>query len=371
MVPKGANAITDEQIARKKVLFTAGRYTFDSEIMQRLVYIAREDLRTEPKRPFPKGLDVYAAMGNKTAEDILLNVYKEDQYWEDYSDTLEVLKSKFKTFKNWDLSIYNKMMETVLSLQNYSTDAPYYIQLPGWKKKDLNTMLASWTELKHDMLLYIEQPNGAEMGDGGEVPPPQKIAYVEPRTEFWQKCIELLELNKKMLDKNNLSSESLEYRNKELTDIASLFLRISTKELSGEMISNDEFDELSFIGGKIESLTLRIIESGMGQISQVSTPERYIAIATDVYTYNDDCLQEAIGMGDEIYVIAEINGLLYLTRGAVFSQYEFKQPTSSRLTDEEWQKQLLNHQEPKSAIWMDDIKINIRRLKTAPNFNLY
>lgn len=371
MVPKGANARTEEQIARKKVLFTAGRYTFDSEIIQRLVDIAREDLRTDPKRPFPKGLDVYAAMGNKTAEDILLNVYKEDQSWENYSDTLEVLKNKFKTFNNWDLSIYNKTMETVLSLQNYSKDAPYFIQSPGWKKKDLNTMLASWTELKHDMILYIEQPNAAEMGDGGEVPPPQKIAYVEPRTDFWQKCIELLELNKKMLDKNNLSSNALEYRNKRLTDIASLLLNISRKELSGDMISNNEFDELSFIGGKIESLTLNIIESDKGLMSEVSTPDRYIAIAADVFNYNDNCLEEAVGMGDEIYVVVEINGLLYLTRGAVFSHYEFKQPTSSRLTDEEWQKLVLNSQEPKSAIWMDDIKINAKKLKTAPNFNLY
>ena len=310
-------------------------------------------------------------MENKTAEEILLNVFRENQSWENYSDTLDLLKRKFKSFKNWDLSIYNKTMATVLALQN-PEPAPYFIQLPNWQKKDLNTMLASWTELKHDMVLYIEQPSGAEMGDGGDVPPPQeRIYYVEPRTLFWMKCIELLELNKKMLNENELFSEVLEYRNNELINIATLFLRISKKELIGQKISNNEFDSLSFMGGRIENLTLNIIESHEGFLSQVSTPERYIAIATDVYTYNDKCLQEAVGMGDEIYVIAEINGLLYLTRGAVFSHFEFIQPASSRLTDEEWQKQLLNKQEPKPAIWMDDIKINVERPKTAPNFNLY
>lgn len=367
MFPKGANEITDNFLARKKILFTAGRYTFDGEILQRLVDITGP----EPKRPFPKGLDVFAAMGNHQAEDILMNVYKEKQNWENYLDTLNVLKRKMEGFHDWNQSIYNKKMETVLSLQKPNSDAPYFMQSSKWQKKNLNTMLASWTELKHDMVLYIDQPNGAEMGDGGEVPPPQKIAYVEPQAVFWENCIALLSLNKEILQENGLLTEKLDYRNKELSDMASLLLRISNKELRKETLSNEEFDSLSFIGGKVESLTLKIIESDQGSASLVTTPERYVAVATDVYTYNDKCLQEAVGMGDDIYVIAEINGLLYLTRGAVFSHYEFTGPSSVRLTDEIWQKQLLEHKTPAQAIWMNDIRINVPQPKTAPNFNLY
>ncbi len=259
-------------------------------------------------------------------------------------------------------------MKAILSLQQKNNSAPYFMQMPNLQKKNLNTMLASWTGLKHDMILYIEQPSGAEMGDGGQIPPPQKIAYVEPQIEFWEKCLELLILNKKMLEENGLIIEKLEYRNNELYNMAELFKRISEKEVKGQKISNTEFDTLSFIGGKVERLTLK---SSEGYVSHVTTPERYIAIATDVYTFNDKCLQEAVGMGDEIYVIAEINGLLYLTRGAVFSHYEFIQTTSERLTDEAWQKQLIEHKVPKHAVWMNDIKISVPRPKTAPNFNLY
>jgi len=367
MFPKGANEKTEVFLSRKKILFTAGRYTFDGEILQRLINITRP----EPKRPFPKALDVFAALGNRLAEDILLNVYKEKQGWEGYPDTLNVLKRKFQGFSNWDQSVYNKKMEAVLSLQQPNAGAPYFMQSTSWQKKNLNTMLASWTELKHDMVLYIEQPNGAEMGDGGEVPPPQKIAYVEPQPGFWQNCIALLGLNKKMLQDNGLLTEKLDYRNKELIAMAGLFIRVSNKELRNVKLSNAEFDSLSFIGGQVESLTLKIIESDQSSTSVVTTPERYIAVATDVYTYNDKCLQETVGMGDDIYVIAEINGLLYLTRGAVFSHYEFTGPTSQRLTDEIWQKQLLDHKTPTQAIWMNDIKINVAQPKTAPNFNLY
>jgi len=370
--PKGADSKNEKYIARKRLLFTAGRYTFDGEILQRLVHITKP----QPKRLFPKALDVFAAMGNKTAENILLNTYKEKEKWESYPDTLNVLKKKFQGFNNWNNSVYTKTMETILTLQKPKSQAPYFMQLPNWQKKDLNTMLGSWTGLKHDMLLYIEQPSGAEMGDGGDIPPPQKIAYLEPQLVFWEKCVDMLQLNEKMLTENGLMTDKLKDRNRQLIEMATKFISLSKKELMGQKLSNKEFDYLSFIGGEVESLTLNIIESGEGTVSDVKTPEKYMAIAADVYTYEDKngdgkCLEECVGMGDEIYVVAEINGLLYLTRGAVYSHYEFTQPISGRLTDEAWQKQLLDHDEPTGAVWMNDIKINIPHLKTTPNFNLY
>jgi len=366
--PAGANERTSEFLARKKVVFTAGRYTFDGEILQRLVHV----LRPNPLRPIPKALDVFAAMGNKTAEDILLNTYKESQNWSGYDDTLHVLKDTFKKFDNWNTCVYNKQMEVVLSLQQRDARAPYFMKLPTWQKKNLNTMLASWTELKHDMVLYIQQPSGAEMGDGGEVPPPQKLSYVEPSIAFWNTCLQFLELNATMLEENNVMTSALQKRNDELIDLCKFLLRISEQELKGQKISADDLDRLSFVGGDVERLTLEIIESSEAFMSSVNSPDRYMAVVTDVYTYNYKCLQEGVGMADEIYVVVEINGLLYLSRGAVFSHYEFIGPSSSRLTDEEWQDDLFkNNKEQKQAIWMNDIRIAIPEIKTSPNFNLY
>ncbi len=364
----GANERTIEFLARKKIVFTAGRYTFDGEILQRLVHV----LRPKPLRPIPKALDVFAAMGNKTAEEILLNTYKEGQNWSGYTDTLNALKDKFKKFDNWNNSVYNKQMEAVLALQETDSRAPYFMKLPAWQKKNLNTMLASWTELKHDMVLYIQQPSGAEMGDGGEIPPPQKISYVEPSIAFWNTCLEFLKLNAELLEENNMMTATLQKRNDELLDLGTFLLRISEAELKGQKISVEDFERLSFVGGDVERLTLDIIESTEAFTASVSSPDRYMAVITDVYTYNDQCLQEGVGMADEIYVVVEINGLLYLTRGAVFSQYEFTGPSSNRLTDEEWQEDLFkNNKEQKQAIWMNDIRITVPEIKTAPNFNLY
>lgn len=174
-----------------------------------------------------------------------------------------------------------------------------------------------------------------------------------------------------MLKNNGLYVKQLEYRNNELKQIAELLLKVSEKELNGQKVTNDEFDELSFLGGRIESLTLNIIDSYETEITMVKSPDKCLAIAADVYTFNQLCLEETVGLADNIYVVAEINGLLYITRGAVFSQYEFVQSTSNRLTDETWQKQLQDKKEPKQHIWLDDIRINAPKLITAPNFNLY
>ena len=55
-------------------------------------------------------------------------------------------------------------------------------------------------------------------------------------------------------------------------------------------------------------------------------------------------------------VVVEIDGYLYLMRGAVFSYREFERGLGEqRMTDEEWQKHLKEY--PKTGIpsWMDEI----------------
>ena len=50
---------------------------------------------------------------------------------------------------------------------------PSFMTNDAWTRKDLNTVLGSWTELKHDTLLYAKQVM-AEMG-GGPARTPQRL----------------------------------------------------------------------------------------------------------------------------------------------------------------------------------------------------
>jgi len=98
-------------------------------------------------------------------------------------------------------------------------------------------------------------------------------------------------------------------------------------------------------------------------------PERQISIVADVFTNNYTCLEEAIGYGNEIYVLVEIKGMFYLTRGAVLSYYEFLQPSSNRLTDKEWQNMIRIGKMPELPIWTSQIMIPIESLKTKAEYS--
>lgn len=78
-------------------------------------------------------------------------------------------------------------------------------------------------------------------------------------------------------------------------------------------------------------------------------------------------LEEAVGLVDEIYVVTEINGKPYLSKGAVFSYYEFnsRQP----LTDEDWQKQLLSGKAPKRPAWLKNIMVETKSLESKPEYS--
>ena len=100
--------------------------------------------------------------------------------------------------------------------------------------------------------------------------------------------------------------------------------------------------------------------------------DKKVALVADVYTANADnnpeksILFEAVGLADEIYVVVEIDGYLYLTRGAVLSYREFTQPLSApRLTDEEWQQQLEKNPRKGVPEWMKRIIVPLKKMPEA------
>ena len=355
---KGGDKATSDELSQPSVLFTAGRYTFDAEILSKLIHI----LRPQPRRPFPKGLDVFATFGNKEAESILINEYKEDKQWDGYTPELSKLKGQFATYNDWDKNIYTKTFEAINSLHVPNSDYPLFMQSPSWERKNLSTSLAAWTELKHDMLLYAEQPGGAQAGEGGGPPPPEHLSYVEPNVTFWKKALELVDLQEKTLTKMDLLGEDVHRINEDLREIGNLLLAVSEKELAHEQITSKEFDDLSWLGGRIEYLTFRIFNS-----DHLPEKERLVALVADVYQYNGEYLEEAVGLVDEIYVVTEINGKPYLTKGVVFSYYEFN--SGQPLSDEEWQKQLLSGIVPKRPTWLKDIMVETKSLESKAEYS--
>ncbi|QKG55469.1 DUF3160 domain-containing protein [Hymenobacter sp. BRD128] len=352
--PKGAGAET-----RPALLFTAGRYTFDGEILSRLTEVLREPA---PKRPFPKGLDVFAAFGDHTAEDVLLNHYQEAAHWPAYPDTLRVVQRQFASYTNWDQNLYTKTMQLLLGLNSPQPDTalPYFARTPAWQRRNLSTALGGWAELKHDLLLYTEQPMGAEGGgpDGGP-PEPNHLGYVEPNLPFWERALALLAFQDKTLRQLHVNTPHLDGLNVSLRDLVVKLQKLAQKEVAHQPLTTDEMNDLVHIGAEAEQLLIEILKT-----AQLPDRERHMGQVADVYSFNDTALEEAVGAADALYVVVPINGTAVLARGAIFSYYEF--PSTTRLTDEEW-KARLSKQAPPRPTWLRDLIVPVPALNKNSN----
>ncbi|RYU78544.1 DUF3160 domain-containing protein [Hymenobacter persicinus] len=356
--PQGATAKATVALERPKLLFTAGRYTFDGEILGRLTNV----LRPKMPRPFPKGLDVFATFGNRTAQGILLTDYREAQAWPAYPDTLRALQRQFAPFKAWNQNLYTKTMQALLALNQpfQGTNPPYFTRTPAWQKRNLSTALGGWAELKHDLLLYTEQPAGAEAGDGGDGPPrPQHLGYVEPNLPFWDAALALLIQQDQSLTHLNANTQHLAGLNQEIRELVTGLRNMARKEVNHQPLTNEEMDKISWIGGEVEGLTINILKT-----AQLPDRERHLGLVADVYSFNGDgakrgILEEAVGAVDALYVVVEINGAPVLARGGVFSYYEFISP--SRLTDEEWRMQLARQAPPRPQ-WLRELIVPVKEL---------
>ena len=110
-----------ERTCPDKINLMPQRYLVDNEILQRLVEIKEGEAT---KRPFPKGLDVFAAFGNKAAQKNLIEVYDEENNWKEYMPRLEGLQDKLKDYNEWDEAVYNKWIYTLLGSFEYDKRTP-------------------------------------------------------------------------------------------------------------------------------------------------------------------------------------------------------------------------------------------------------
>ena len=332
-------------------------------------------------RPCPKGLDWMAVMGLPGAERILIDELKEAQKWADFPKALTTARKKAATTQ-WEACVANQWMYTLQSLGDTAQSLPYFMQSPQWQKKNLNTALASWAELKHDAILYAKQPMLAECGDGGPEPPVVK-GYVEPNVKFWEKAIALVTRMDKVLTTYNLQTEKAKAVYERIKEMAEFCRDISKKELNGGKITDEEYNQIEIIGSTVENISLELVSEDNQMLqgwSDVVSTDKKVAVVADVFTaagenvaIDDMCvLYEGVGPAYEIYVVVEIDGSLYLTRGSVFSYREFTRLMSDpRMTDEEWQEELKKSPTGGTPSWMKEIIAPVKGMSADDEETFY
>ena len=353
-----------ERTSHVKVCIIPQRYQPDAEVLQEMVdYDSSRTLRATPK-----GLDIFAAMGVSAAEQLLI---AEGQQWKGFTAALDSMKHRMGEI-DWQETMTTQWLQTVKTLTDKQSgkQLPYFMVTAEWDRKNLNAMLASWTELKHDAILYAKQPMGAECGGAGP-PDPVTKGFVEPNTAFWQKAVDLLDNTYRLLKEENLLTKKTEEATKRLQEVVQFLLRISEKELASLSVTDEEMDQIKHIGATFENISLDLIREPNQYLmgwDDVQGTDRKVALVADVYTANADnnpdksILYEAVGAADEIYVVVLIDGYLYLTRGAVLSYREFTEPIDrQRLTDEEWQQLLEKDARKGVPSWMKRITVPLKK----------
>lgn len=329
-----------------------GRYTLDGEILSELY-----DPERNAKRAYPSGLDVMDVLGGEEAGR-LVRERNQKEPWDDDKKLREEQRERIKKFNGWNNSIYNKWLHTLVQLQKTDKQQPLFMQTQAWRLKSLNTALASWAMLKHDTSLYIEQPIAAECGGGG-LPDPLLPGYVEPNLPFWKEMEEQLALCRKVLERNGFMTDIIEERARSLEGLVGLCRRATEKELAGEELDYLDYEDIRHIGSRLEWFTLSVIDPDIsyGFWDEIKGADRFIAKVTDVFTRNitgcprDGILYAATGMPVDLYVLVEMQGRYYITRGAVYSYHEFVRPLGDRMTDEQWQDMLLQGKVPDVPEW--------------------
>ncbi len=332
--------------------FMGQRYIPDSEILQRLC--------SWPERPIPMGLDVMAVIGSKQARQLLLEKDKIQDEWEEYPERLDEVTADFNklTPSDWKKNLYYSWiwcLKSLIELNKKEYKYPFFMQNEAWDKKNLNTSLASWAELRHDTILYAKQ-SGVECGDGEEWSPDPPKGYVEPNIEFYKRLKGLLIFTNEGLRERNLLTEEMNEKFKNFIELVSFLEKIAKKELTNEPITFQEYKQIEIYGTLLENLTISVMveDKHLRWFEIISDVDKDVAVIADVHTSQETVLEEAVGHVFEIYVVIEKEGKLWLTRGGVFSYYEFLHPASDRLTDEKWQKMIKDKEIPDVPDWTKD-----------------
>lgn len=309
---------------------------------------------------FPRGLDLMALLGSERAKKILES--SGDIQYSDYEKKFLELKEKIDALTpyDWHKTLYINWLYVLKSLWNENSDDnigyPLFMQTKFWQDKELNTALASWTQLRHDTILYVKQ--SYTMAEKGGMFQPPVVGYVEPMPEFYSRLLALTKMTNQGIE-NLLSPETSEKLDvsaglDRLAEILERLKVISIKELENQPLDDGEYNFIESFGSISENL-IETISGGNADPSVYKT-----VLVADVHTDGNTkkVLEEGVGyLKTMIVAYQHPEGHILLGVGPVFSYYEFKQPMDDRLTDEAW-REILDSNPPPQPEWIKTFSCN-------------
>lgn len=338
--PKIANWDADLGIPYKAFRFMGQRFIPDSYMFANLVnpFI--------PGRSFPKGLDVLAILGSDRAYEILDAVYG-DTRLPGYPERIEAFRTEFESapVESWAQNLYWNWLYSLMPLfYDKGLGYPQFMQNTAWRDRELIAALGSWTQLRHDTILYAKQSGGLICEPPG---PPR--SYVEPNPHLYGRLASLTQFTRDGLESRGLLLEGFRER-LDLFQLLLVFLKdISVRELENTPLTDEDYANIYTFGDVMEQLLTFDVNPERPWEKKLDD----MAIVADVHTdfTTQKVLEEGVGYPLEVFVIVNEGDYVRTTRGAIFSYYEFEHPMDDRLTDERWREMLQWGQPPDMPVW--------------------
>jgi hypothetical protein len=344
------------------------RYIVDSHVFSNVVWD-----RTVAQRMMPDPLDAaFAALGNNQALALL------DDQLEDYgySGNLAAMRTLIDEHDEsfWSANLYNQWLTMLRALSPTAELADPEAGLPAvakteaWGRRVLNTQLASWSQLRHDTLLYAKQSytSGAvcEFPDAMVDPYPELYAALE---RFATHGLSLADLT--TAETSYLADRITSYF-QALGTVAATLEGMAEHQRTGEPFTEEQ---LAFINDAVvitnEPAGCTSVETAGGWYARLFyTPSRALEfdpVVADVHTQPTD--EAGNDVGRILHVATGRPRLMVTTAdtcvgprayvGVVSSYYEPITEGWLRLTDSEWSARVegIGADKPEEVRWMTDL----------------
>lgn len=321
------------------------RYVVDSHVLSDVVFDRVDD------RMMPSALDAaFAALGNAQA----LALHPELATFEELPGALGRMRVLVDAHDDtfWGANFYNLWLSALRALSPAPDMTAAALQgLPevhrteAWGRRLLNAQLGSWSELRHDTLLYAKQSYtgipGCDFPD----------AYVDPYPAFYAALRKYAEAGSRLVTLANDSKLSMEVARyfETLANASTILGEMAQRELRGEPFSEAQ---LAFINDAVR------IERQSVVCSTIDVPDGWYAdlffnrekslefdpTIADVHTQPADEVGNPVGK--VLHVGTGYPRLLVATvdtcqgprayAGVVYAYHEQITQDFERLTDQEW-----------------------------------
>ncbi len=227
-----SDPLSPEQIKPASAFLLFGqRFVIDSYVTGNVVF---DRIPNKITRMLPSTLDILFALGNSASAQLLqpeIDKYK-------YATNLAGLRYLIDSYGNdfWDNSIYNLWLNSIRSLNPPAerNNLPTYMQTAAWWQQKINSQLSSWTELRHDNILYAKQSYT------GMVSCSYPYGYVEPIPQFYKAMNNLAIKTIEKLDLLSIDMQKQKEYFQKFSSLMDTLTTISQKELSNQVFSEAE-----------------------------------------------------------------------------------------------------------------------------------